>query len=760
MDAQRVKGNDFPAGAWFTPARFGIILGLFIFATFPKVLLGLHSFFFRDYGVLAYPFVFFHHESFWDGELPLWNPFSNCGAPYLAQWGPMVFYPLSLVYLLFPLPWSLSYFCLGHLLLGGIAMYLLAHRWVADRFAASLAGFAYVFNGVSLSCLMWPNYQVALAWMPLVVLCNERAWQQGGRWLVWGAVVTALQLLSGVPEIVLLTWLAVGALVGNELLQAAGRRWAILGRLSLVVLLAAGLAAIQLLPFFDLLAHSQRDRSFTSTKWAMPEWGFANLLVPLFHFFETPQGQFFQAGQEFLSSYYPGITILTLAIWALWNVRDRRVWVLGGLGILGLMMALGNNGLLYRWFRDLIPFVGIGRYPIKFVILTAFVVPLMAAYAIRHLQQTTTASRTRSRSLLLLACVILAVMVGILGFAKSNPFPYDQWAVTWKNAAGRAFFLIAALSLLVLQTRIPKPFQLFGPMAVILVLGWDALTHVPSSQNPTIPVQLFQPGLWQQHTGLPPPKLGESRAMIDPWAEPLLLKTSVPKAEENFLGKRLALWSNLNLLEKIPKVNGSSTLQLREQMQVQNLLYKQTNQLPRGLVDFLAVSHITASNNIVEWTMWSNSCPMITCGQKPVFEDAEKVLLALMAPDFDPRKVVYLPPEARRAVTATNPTKCQILSHRFKAHRVELEVSAEEPSLVVISQSFYHPWRASIDGQSTLLWRANYAFQALQVPAGHHQVVLAYKDRNLLWGASISAVSSLGCLTIWLRARKKSAVAS
>src|SRR6059036_373273 len=180
LESNPASRTGLVAREWLTPVRFGGILALFLLGAFPKVALGLHSFVYRDYGVLAYPFIHYAHESFWRGELPLWNPLSNCGAPFLAQWGTMTLYPLSLMYLLFPLPWSLGYFCLAHLFLGALGMYFLAREWARNDFAAAFAGVAFVFNGVTLSCLIWPNYLVALGWMPWVVLCAQRAWRHGG----------------------------------------------------------------------------------------------------------------------------------------------------------------------------------------------------------------------------------------------------------------------------------------------------------------------------------------------------------------------------------------------------------------------------------------------------------------------------------------------------------------------------------------------------------------------------------------------------
>ena len=85
MEAERMVRSQDPAGGWLTPGRFVMLLAVALLAAFPLVLLGLHSFFYRDYGVLGYPFISHFHESFWHGEWPLWNPYSNCGAPFLDQ---------------------------------------------------------------------------------------------------------------------------------------------------------------------------------------------------------------------------------------------------------------------------------------------------------------------------------------------------------------------------------------------------------------------------------------------------------------------------------------------------------------------------------------------------------------------------------------------------------------------------------------------------------------------------------------------------
>ena len=89
--------------AWLTPARFGLLLGLMVVLAFSEVIFGGRSFFYRDFGLWAYPNAFHHRDRFWTGEVPLWNPLSSCGIPFLAQWNTITLYPFSLIYLLLPL---------------------------------------------------------------------------------------------------------------------------------------------------------------------------------------------------------------------------------------------------------------------------------------------------------------------------------------------------------------------------------------------------------------------------------------------------------------------------------------------------------------------------------------------------------------------------------------------------------------------------------------------------------------------------------
>jgi hypothetical protein len=736
------------ANEFWTPRRFLLVLAAVVLAVFPKVVLGLTTFFFRDFGALGYPGAFYFQQSLFHSELPLWDPYSHCGVPYLAQMGQ--WYPPNWLFLLLPLPWSANVSLLAHLMLGGWGTYALARRWGAEGFAASFAGLAYAFSGVSLSCFQWGNYIASLGWLPWVVLAVIEAWRQGGRWIAIAAVVSALQVLTATPELTLLGWMFLAALWLAELFSGKIQFWLTSRRVALVILLAAGITMVQMLPFFDLLAHSQRGANYESSRWAMPGWGWANLVVPLFHCYLSPQGNWFQHDQDFLMSYYPGLGVLALAAAGVWCARARAGLVMAATVLVCWVLALGDAGHLYPLAKKVFPWIGIARFPVKFTILTSFLVPLLAAGAVQKIQAN--ADDRARRGILVSGGIFLALAAGLVIFARENPFSLDAVnAMTW-NAIVRAVLLVALITALWLLAKMKTSrARLLVQFAALGILLADLLTHSPGI-TPTLPSSVLAPGLWQAE-GKPAPSLGSGRIMVSPDAERQMLFSRVADPQLDFLGKRLAEWYNLNLLDSLPKVNGAITLRPAHYDILESYLYYTAGgHCGRGLVDFLSVAWLSSPDNPAQWLARTNFLPVITAGQKPVFESDEKTLQSITAEDFNPRDTVYLPESERATVSVTNQTLCAVTAASFSPNRVEADINAAAPSLVVLSQSYYHLWRALVDEKSVPLLRANLAFQAVEVPAGMHRIKLIYRDPNLEIGAMISLLSLVACGLIWLRA--------
>lgn len=691
-------------------------------------------------GHFSYPLAQFHREAFWRGEIPFWNPFNNCGLPFLAQWNTLVFYPGSLIYLLLPLPWSLNLFVLAHLFLAAASMYALAWRWTEHRFAASVAGLAFAWNGLTLHALMWTNNIASLGWMPWVVLAMERARNEGGRRIVFAALVGGMQMLSAGPEIIVLTWVIVAVLALRDLMKRDPSRGRIIRRFALCALIVFALCAVQLLPFLDLLRHSQRDPSFGGNVWAMPWWGWANFFVPLFGCTPSLVGVYSQDAQQWTSSYYMGITVVVLALLS-FRSNDGRVRWLGGIAIAGLVLSLGDRAFIYTGLKKLVPVLGFIRFPVKYVVLVVFALPLLAAFGVAHLNQRSESQSTKRSLLIRVTAIVIGLIMLLIGCAWVFPVANTSPMTITKSGVTRLLLLVVVVGgLLWLRKQTESRRQRLVLWSVLALMALDVLTHTPR-QNPVVPNRAYGT-LPSDMSSVP--KLGESRAMISPPMQRMLESAATADPFTLFTGYRRMLLSDCNMIDHVPKVNGFFSLYLREADQVNRQLYRSTNYvLP--LLDFLGVSQLSDAEQLFTWHARSNAMALVSAGQSPLFDKPTETFDAVFSSAFDPRRTVYLPVEARSALSGVRSNMCQVVSISAERQRISAKVEAMGSSMVIISQAFYHPWKAYVNGVSVPLWKANYAYTALMVPGGRHEIELRYEDRLFRAGALISFVSLISC---------------
>jgi hypothetical protein len=715
---------------------------------FGDVVFGGRTFFYRDFGLWAYPNAFYHHERFWAGEIPLWNPLSNCGIPFLAQWNTMTLYPFSLIYLLLPLPWSLNVFCLAHLWLAGVGMYLLAFDWTRHRLAAAIAGLAYCLNGLTLHSLMWPNNLAALGWAPLVIFSVIRAWRRGGRYVVLAAVIAAVQLLAGAPEVVFATWLFILVIFGGEGRRICPAPWLPLGRVLGAGVAVLGLSAMQLLPFFELLGHSQRSEHFGDATWSMPIWGVANFVVPLFHETKSVVGVYSQDAQQWTSSYYLGIGPLAMALLGLKAGRDQRTKRLAGLAVFGLMMAMGSQLPLFEWVKSVFPPLGMMRFPIKFVVMVALTVPLLCAGGVRRWMTSSNGDRVPFRPA---AAVWLVLVLGASTIAWAgwyHPTPGEDRTVTLSSALSRVAYLSAGLGWLVLLRHPTKPFwQGVFQLGLLATLGLDVLTHAPR-QNPTLPSAVLAPGVG---LGQNLPVGGTARAMISETVQDFMDRAATPDLMQYYLGQRRTLFANCNLIEGVAKVDGMFSLHLQASARVHSLLYGHVGAFPGGLADFLGVGAISADQDRFQWRRRPAPMPLVTAGQRIICLGTEECSRQMADPGFDGRDVVFLDSNPKPAVPMRGRVLAQVDLRESSAQRIAANVTTPEASVALVAQAHYPSWRARANGMVCPIWRANLAFQAVLIPSGTSELVLSYDDRPFLAGVLVSVCSTVACLGVIIR---------
>jgi len=96
------------------------------------------------------------------------------------------------------------------------------------------------------------------------------------------------------------------------------------------------------------------------------------------------------------------------------------------------------------------------------------------------------------------------------------------------------------------------------------------------------------------------------------------------------------------------------------------------------------------------------------------------------------------PPEAP-AVTAPGSEGVQLVDSA-DPDRVELAASLASPGWVVLADTFYPGWSATIDGVSTPIYPADVLFRAVFVPAGTHRILFQYEAPALHRGLVLAAV--------------------
>jgi hypothetical protein len=727
-----------------------------ILIPFWDVALGFRTFAVRDFGLYSFPAAAFQRECFWRGQWPLWNPYNCCGLPFLAQFNTLALYPLSLLYLLPPLTWGLPAFCLLHLFLGAMGMYFLARRWTGSPSAGAVAGVVFAFNGLSLNFMMWPSHLATFAWMPWVIWLTEEGWKRGARALIPAALAAAMELLAGGPETILFTWLILLAVALMEGWKSPAAALATTRRFLGTALLALALAAAQLLPFADLVHHGNRTTNFGGSAWSMPLSGWANFLLPLFQTSQWQQIQV-QHGQYWTSSYYTGIGIVFLALLALGRNRSGRVRLLGVLLLASLVLALGDSGFVFLWLKRAAPFLGLFRYPVKFVILTVAVLPLLAAFAIAFYEQEQPVSPRSWRAEFQLLAAMLFAVAALLFIARQWPAPNSSWRVTALNAFWRAVFLVATVAALHLFAHRPR---WRGPgILLLLALCWgDLLTHEPW-QNPTVDPLVFQRDFGRLNTSLDPtPSLSTSRLMMSPFAAGQIRYKPVVDLKANYVLDRITFLDDCNLLDDLPKVDGFFSVYLGFTDKVLRLLDPGTGQQLDRLEDLLSVSQTVAPGKVFDWVARPHFIPIVSIGQRPLFADDQTAIAAIAAIHDDFRQVVYLPVEAKTSVSATSQPDARVLAADIATQRQSIRVTTPAPAMLVLSEAFYHSWQAQIDGQPATLWRANYAFEAVEVPAGIHDVLLTYHDKSFLAGGIIAGVAALICVLGWLLCPGKSQI--
>ncbi|MFO7635256.1 MAG: hypothetical protein R6W76_22110, partial [Caldilinea sp.] len=442
-----------------------LMVGLAAFFYAP-VLFGLRTFPDGDFTHHFLPFSLFLQQEMLEGRLPLWNPFTYSGHPFLADVQSAVFYPVSGLLLALTLPFTdaaarlyfLQVEAVLQVALGGYFTYLLVRRLTQRHDAGLVAGISFAFSGYLTG---YPVVQLAVLrtaiWLPLILWLIVRAVEAPRRWERWAAVggAGAVSFLAGHSQTFLYivytaaAWMIVLLAVRWRELRRAHDAGAVLAGVLLAGAIFVGLSAPQLLPSLEFVQLSVRANvDFAYVSGGFPLQDSWQLLLPgvLTHY----------------SPLYIGVIGLGLAFVAVGAALLRGCWLptvdtesssLGlslthrtgvlfflVLAVTALLLSYGGNGFLYPIFYRFAPGFDLFRGQERAAYLVAFGLSVLAGYgmvAVRLLPHTVRAWLAT----LYAGLVIGAVYVfGLL------------WQLPGRTAVGSVQFLLLAALAIVMAT--------------------------------------------------------------------------------------------------------------------------------------------------------------------------------------------------------------------------------------------------------------------------------------------------------------------
>jgi hypothetical protein len=703
------------------------------------------------------------------GRVPLWDPQAFCGYPFLAVLQTAVLYPLDRLLDVAPLAAWPFWRALLHLCLLGSGAALLVLELGGSLGGGLLAALALSFGGFSLGWLGHPHFKV-WAWAPWLFLLAERyltrPTRRRGAAL---ALATGLSLLAGHIEtsvhvlLLLLVYLLVRVPWAQRRRLGTALVWLGLGCL---------LSSAVVFPFAEYLGASSAYLARQGGVWVrptLPQALLGCLFAPRLVGTDAEASYWYP---EFNANEVMGGTVGWLP-WLLAPlalvagrgvVRDRRRWALVAVVFFGLSVSFGwpPVGTLFNRLPGMRM-----AYNFRFLLGVGLGVAVLAGLGLPRGEAGPAGSRRRALRVLGLTVLALLLVTGgsILALASVAA---ERAAVLGRDLqaellgeAGRAvlFLVLSALLLGVLLARPSRRRPLAGALLLVLVAElWISFhTHnrayPPELQQPSTPITEFIGSLDRRYRVLPlgqnlPPHLSIEYGFDDIRGNDAL----TPELLERYL------WA----LD--PEIRAPGLLPAMRLIQLRRFAGPLIDHLaagylitcgPGGLLDWVRPGDrvppgkyepVFQSGPCIVWRNHGAEERVFFRGRAEVLPDDEAVFRRLREdPEVLRRAVLLLEEQLASPPTAVTEADAPLRIERLERspQRITLRAATPGPGWIVLSDTWFPGWKATLDGQSAPLLRANLFMRAVAVPGGQVEVTWRYEPDSYRVGLFASLAAAL-----------------
>ena len=708
------------------------------------------------------------------GELPLWNPYNFSGAPFVAGMQSAIFYPLNVLFLVFDTPFAINFSIALHCFLASLFTYLFARYLDMNRAGALLSGITFAY-GAPYFLHIYAGHlpQLSGMWLPPMFFGMEAFLRHKKMiYAVLAGVPLGMEILAGNPQYAFYSAIAAALYLSLRVIFDKDFKNApyYLFGLSLTIVLALCLSAIQIVPTLELTRHSVR--SALTYEWvslfSFPPENLVTLLLPDF-FADALVLPYWGKNYLWEMSLYLGLAPLVLGAAAVFFNRSRPVRIFSVIAAAALLLAFGKYTPLLRILYDYVPGFDLFRGLSKFIFVFSFAWSMLAGYGLTQLTERLEEDGSRSRRLSygILSAALILILLGGLGLLYSVQTRewwatlvrgYDRGVDDYLGGALVDAFFPASFGILV--------FAFFKTAAVLASLGGLLLLFTEFKKVSkrvfivaVLALSVFD--LWsfgaKYLVGFNPESLSmdkELKAFLAADKEPFriaspqfaLLNVGMLEAVENVGGydQLTVKYYNkfVNFAQGLPIDKPTPAMTIKRSSPLLGLLNARYYVLDPAMVLRRPDSRPVFQNS--RYKVYRNEAAVprsYIVHDAEVIEGRDAALQALASPDFQPasRAVVAeaidgLPGDRRLRSPAP-----RIVDH--SPNRVVIQADAKAPGLLVLADLFYPGWKAFVDGAETPIFRVNYVVRGVFLPKGQHAVEFRYDPMSFMIGIAVSCAS-------------------
>lgn len=657
----------------------------------------------------------------------LWNPYENAGLPFFALWQTRCLSPFSLPFYFGAPGAALTWSVYLKLLIAGLCGFYAARRLGFHRPVALFVG---IGTQLSPGLILWWGYPLSdvLPWLPLLVLYCERI--ALGHYRMWlsGGVLVALMLLGGDPLMVLvLLGLAVLVLMTRCKLDQRGFKQSLAPMAMLTLSIAVGvlLSAVQILPFLEF-AREARSLGFGPSGTALGLWDVSLVVLP--HLHGTFTESLRSGGSHLQTAGLLHVGIVQIALLPVWcamrpyaNTRQRmRIESLLFPSLLLTILAL-----LWGPVLQLIPYVNwIG--PQHLLAANAFILTLGAAATSEEwIHLNASDCQDTLKRLLLIGPVALLAMAACVVLGAVQPVAEANVAMLGIIPAGLFVALLAIYGISILK---PSPRLIGYTLSVLALL--NALSTFGTSIPFTNPENVYPDTEFIESLR----KSGNRVSGTDALSKWPLQADLIPQV---YSATGITLERQADFYERIEE----DPLLLRRMGTPMLLLTRDDIQGKLASIrPILRVEHVFPTGAVLFFDSESRSrVRMVTNGRPVETYDPVKVNSS-----EGPVVERVIPPNGADDGTATAELRAADSNKQ-----VVVDVSASKKSLLVLADSWYPGWRATVDGAPANVVPVDLMFRGIEVPEGAKEVVFTYDPPSLRYGLYTTGLAAL-CVTVGL----------